>query len=84
MRGEGRNQRQSADASRADRCLDQVTHPAAVVTSGTMNSVTSHCTGLDGDSQSSGLFSAPVIAAQLHGMWTMRKTRAAMATNRAP
>jgi hypothetical protein len=75
---------QSADAGRPDRCLDHVTYPTAVVTSGTMNSVTSHWTGLDGESRSSGLFSAPVIAAQVHGRWTMRNTSAAMATNRAP
>ena len=55
-----------AETGRVDRCLNQVIHPIAVVSNGTIERVMSHCTGLEGDSRSRGLFSAPVIAAQLH------------------
>jgi hypothetical protein len=70
-------------ADRTDRCLDHVIQPTALVIAGTANKVISHCTGLDGDSRSSGLRSAPVIAAQLHGTWTTRNTKAAMPTSKA-
>jgi len=72
------------DTGRDDRSLHQVIQPTPLVNTGTTRSVTSHCSGLDGDSRSSGLLSAPVSAAQVHGTCTTRNTKAAMPTNRAP
>jgi hypothetical protein len=41
--GEGRSQRQSADASRTDRCLDQVTHPMECLKAAFRQGNTDHC-----------------------------------------